>query len=135
MFEVVRRGSVFQVTSSLGALTGDTVMFWGRSPIGSGTGPSLTARTLGVQGGEEYHVLVEGELSSHDNPQQVGFSSGSQTPIQIGNGSSANRGGSIGSVVTFNYATTMPSTTGNKGSDNAHNTMHPFTVTNWKIKL
>ena len=96
--------------------------FRGRSPIGSGTGPSLTARTLGDQGGEETHVLTEAELAAHAH-------------TEVGTGSS---GGSVNTLLRLSDGLgTAPvtSTTSNTGGDAAHNTMHPFTVTNWKIKL
>jgi microcystin-dependent protein len=37
----------------------------GRTSIGAGTGPGLTARTLAAKGGEETHALTTGELASH----------------------------------------------------------------------
>lgn len=44
----------------------------GRIPVGQGTNaavsPPLTGRTLGQQGGEEAHTLVESELAAHSHP-------------------------------------------------------------------
>ena len=39
----------------------------GRTVVGSGAGPGLTARNLGARGGEESHVLSVGELPSHNH--------------------------------------------------------------------
>lgn len=39
----------------------------GRSPMGSGTGTGLTARTVGSLVGEERHTLVNGEMPAHNH--------------------------------------------------------------------
>jgi microcystin-dependent protein len=50
----------------------------GRVPIGAGTGPGLTARTLAQTGGEESHLLTAAEsgLPSHTHPSGGGVNTG-----------------------------------------------------------
>ncbi|MBX7208624.1 MAG: tail fiber protein [Verrucomicrobiaceae bacterium] len=37
----------------------------GRSPVGKGTGPSMTPRTIGVSGGSSTHTMTESEMPAH----------------------------------------------------------------------
>jgi microcystin-dependent protein len=90
----------------------------GRSPLGAGTGSGLTARTVGQTGGEETHVLTTPEIPSHSHNTYV---DGTTAPFSIG--------------VDFNGAIATGGTqTGLTGGGGAHNTMHPFAVTNWIVK-
>jgi microcystin-dependent protein len=92
----------------------------GRSPLGSGTGSGLTARSIGQTGGEENHALSVAELASHEHSYNrdmpdinLGLQSGTETLRVQGN---------------------QNNSTGSTGSGTAHNTMHPYTVTNFIIK-
>lgn len=92
----------------------------GRSPLGTGTGSGLTSRSIGQSGGEENHALSVAELASHQHGYNrnapdinLGLQSGSETLRIQGNQSND---------------------TTSTGSGTAHNTMHPFLVTNFIIK-
>jgi hypothetical protein len=92
----------------------------GRSPLGSGTGSGLTARTVGQTGGEELHVLSVGELAEHAH---------SYTNVAFGGNQNGAGGGGTSwgpSDQTIN--------TGNTGLNDGHNTMHPYYVASMIIK-
>jgi len=112
----------------------------GRSPLGSGTGTGLTARTIGQTGGEENHALTSAENGSHTHTATVtdpghqhtyqrDYTQGSG-PITVGWVQAA---GAYSSQVDSN-TTGISVTNANSGSGTGHNTMHPFTVTNFIIK-
>ena len=102
-----------------GSTTFNTPDFRGRVSIGKGTGSGLTARVLGITGGEETHALSIAELASHvhtyNRPDAITASYGT---------------GSVKAVPTV----TAGINTGSQGSGTAHNTMQPFLVTNKIIK-
>lgn len=51
----------------------------GRVPLGQGTGPGLTARSMGETGGEEQHSLNSAELASHTHGVVAATVAGSLT--------------------------------------------------------
>ena len=86
----------------------------GRVAIGSGTGAGLTARTLAATGGEEGHVLTSGETwKAFDMTTTGGVAAGTggNTALQLS---------------TYTPGPIVPS---------GHNTMQPFLVTNYIIKV
>lgn len=83
----------------------------GRSIVGIGTGTGLTARAMNDDGGEENHQLSVGELASHNHT----LSPYGHTALPITPGAAPVGVWSIGADPTT-YS----------GSDEAHNTMHPF---------
>jgi len=89
--------------------------YQGRSPIGSGAGSGLTARILGADGGEEDHQNTISEMPSHNHPN-----------VTVPGTQGTLAGGSAVNILGI---------TGSRGGNVAHNTMHPFTVCNMKIKL
>ncbi|QWV14409.1 phage tail protein [Marinobacter adhaerens] len=91
----------------------------GRSFIGAGAGPSLTARTLGDTGGEEEHTLTEAEMPEH------GHALDTET---IGTA------GSDGNVLADTGTGTGTVQSGTAGSGQAHNNMPPFLALNAIIK-
>ncbi len=91
----------------------------GRAPIGVGSGPGLTPRAEGDSGGEESHVLTEGEMPSHHHALSPGVY---QLQFQSGADRTALR-----SVVSSSTATT------DVGGDGAHENMPPFLAIRYYI--
>lgn len=125
----------------------------GRADIGSGTGSSLTARTLGQSGGSETHTLTESEMPSHthiqnshnhtQNPHSHAFSwtvvsGGNPNHLETTMTARANYDdGSVrkntGDTTATNNASTA--TNQNTGGGSAHNNMQPFLVATKMIKF
>lgn len=117
----------------------------GRSPLGSGTGAGLTARAIGQSGGEESHALNSGEGPTHTHTATVtdpghshaagpnihpsaGWTGG--TPyIQVGDSNPT-----MYNISVIASATGITVANANSGSGMAHNTLHPYCVTNFIIK-
>lgn len=91
----------------------------GRNAIGHGTGPGLSARTLGQTGGEENHQLTVTELASHNHEILV----------------NATTAGAGGGLTPVNGSQDIDKFTQNTGGDAAHNVMDPFLVLSYIIKL
>lgn len=92
----------------------------GRFPVGVGTGPGLTARALGAQGGEEKHTLTPAEMPKHSHTVATDVSNGSNPNILA-----ANQGVSA-------YNGYRPTT--EAGGDQPHNTLPPFLGLSFLIK-
>lgn len=130
----------------------------GRVGIGSGTGSGLTARTRGATGGEENHVLTVAELAYHQHTMDhIHNSPSGATTIETSPhkhqyvgvaftpGSGQVAGGTdftVGVVETgeelANHTHGMAGYYGNVGgigSDSGHNTMQPFVVINYIVKV
>jgi microcystin-dependent protein len=103
----------------------------GRTSIGSGTGSALTARTLGNKGGEETHVLTEGEMPSHTHSSNA---TGTTIGLIIANGQNTASNVDSSTVEPNIYAPPQALTINSTGSGNAHNVMQPFIVFNYLIK-
>lgn len=119
----------------------------GRAGIGAGTGPGLSARSLGQVGGEEAHLLLSGESglpsasTGTDTPDHAHVAGGGYSNFIVQNGPVTNIGLSL---VSGGTDAATPDTGGatarhahaigpaNAGS--AHNNMQPFAVVNWFIK-
>lgn len=93
---------------------------------GSGTctlTQTLTARTIGQNGGEETHALTDAEMPSHNH---------TLIDTYVGSGGTTNnvvQGETIGSSWTTGY-----NKIGFTGSDTPHNTIPPYTVLGYIIK-
>lgn len=88
----------------------------GRTPIGIGTGPTLSTRTLNQAVGEENHQLTVPELPSHTH------SAGSYTTVA-----------GLGTPVA-NTVPNVSANSGSNGSDTPHNNMQPSLVLKAMIK-
>lgn len=105
--------------------------FRGRALIGAGSGPGLTARTLGQQAiGEEGHVQKQAELAQHAHtltpPAGTRYCSDASGGSFSPDGSSANDWQNWSGVVV----STTPAT-----ATTAANVMQPSAVVNWLIRL
>jgi len=89
----------------------------GSVPVGAGTGPGLSTRSLGDVGGEETHTLVSAEMPSHTHSITV---PGLPLPFVPG-------------AVPADAPPALPSVSGSAGGDGAHNNMQPFLVLNYFI--
>lgn len=91
----------------------------GRTPIGSGSGTSLTTRKLGDIGGTETHTLTTPEIPAHTHTftDQTFGGYGQGTPI-------------LGQAVATNFSATTSST----GGGGSHNNMQPWTCLTFLIK-
>jgi len=90
----------------------------GRAVLGEGTGSGLTARSLGDNGGEEDHVILEAELPAHTHAQRVRV---------LGVGGSSHYSIDGGATVVGGVDTT--------GSDTGHNTMQPYLALSYFIRF
>lgn len=91
----------------------------GRVVIGAGSGAGLTTRLINDVGGEEGHQLTTGELPAHDHTtHQHGVDLDVEGPVGVPQ-----------PVTGYAFA----SVTGSTGSNQAHNTMQPFTALNYGI--
>lgn len=136
----------------------------GRSPLGAGSGGGLTPRTVADSGGEETHTLVvgeqapgtysaggsgttSGESANHDHSQTGGGTNG--FAARYGPGTDwtvSSAAGNRSTAMTFAGTTDGISadhnhtfSVGVSVSDNfgggAHNTLHPFAVVEYIIKV
>lgn len=95
----------------------------GRTLIGSGTGSGLTARTVGGTGGEETHVLTQGEMPAHVHAAGQGLITYAA-------------GGGIFYQPAPNLPMTGPTaSTDSTGGGGARNNMAPFAVVSHIIKI
>jgi microcystin-dependent protein len=120
--------------------------FRGRMTIGAGSGSGLSVRSLGDHGGEEKHLLSQGELSAHSHVDSGHFHTSSDptnggrffgwgtannvASWQVVSGNGPNGyGGSAPVTMTTVSANIQPT-----GDNLAHNNMPSFGVTNKIIK-
>jgi microcystin-dependent protein len=111
----------------------------GRTSIGEGQGPGLSARSLGAVGGEESHILTQDQMPVHVHQywdvfyaEHPAFNrwnlSTTPTPQQIGSPSGIDA--NAGDVGFQMQRETMPS-----GANQSFTKMQPFAVVTYMIKL
>lgn len=98
----------------------------GRVGVGQGAASGLTTRNLGATGGEEAHALVEAEGPIHAHQQRtwdnrLAYAGSGSSPRLANNPDTATTG--------------TPNKTASSGSGTAHNTMQPYIVVNYMIKI
>ena len=106
----------------------------GRLPIGQGTGPGLSPRTVGQVGGSETVTLTAGQMASHNHP--VVCSTGAGTSgVPTGNFWAANANASSAQFAaapdTLMNGASLSSTGGNQPHDN----MMPILALNFIIAI
>lgn len=105
----------------------------GRVAIGDGTGPGLSARTMGETAGEAAHVLTQNELPEHGHAAHFASDSSQMSP-------SGNywAGDPVGNV-TFSSSTDGTSLNGaaiaSAGGSQPHENRQPYLVLNFCICL
>lgn len=101
-----------------GSTTFNVPNFSGRAPIGVGTGAGLSPRSIAATGGAEENIITIAQMAAHTHT----------TPRSEGQGGSRNAAFADGTLQnTF--------TTSSSGSGDPHNTMQPFLVINFIIKI
>lgn len=105
----------------------------GRTSIGVGTGPSLTARALGASGGAETHQLDSTQIPAHTHRVYGTTGGGSASTSSLAN--SINRGfagsnDNTGAGYITNAPTGGVQLVENTGGGTAHNNMQPFLALN-----
>ncbi len=113
----------------------------GRTPIGTGQGPGLTQRILGMTGGEENHTLLTQEMPAHAHTVTIqALTSNGTTSTPAPNALLANVVDGRGAPINA-YAPGVPNSginggaTSNAGGSQPHNNMPPFLALNYIICL
>jgi microcystin-dependent protein len=100
----------------------------GRTPIHVGSG-----FTLGQQGGEQAHTLIQGELPQHMHVAQASNTDGDGP---VGGGSLlAGSGATAAYGAATNLTSLLPGSLANVGGSQAHLNMQPFLTLNFCIAL
>jgi microcystin-dependent protein len=112
----------------------------GRVGLGVGQGSGLTNRLLAAIGGEENHVLSVAELAAHTHTITVTVaphthSMGNVASFTAGSGYGVGTNTAPSGYTTYATTATATATAANTGSGTGHNTMPPFLVINFIIKV
>lgn len=94
----------------------------GRASIGAGTGPTLSARTLGQLVGKETHVLTVGEMPAHTH-----IGSPNPASAQVGTAQATIVGAQPGNFLPVGPSP-LSISIGSKGGGAAHDNMQPSAV-------
>ena len=106
----------------------------GRTPMHSGTGPGLTPRRLGQQGGRESVSLTEAQIPNHSHTSKASSKPATENKASPGH----SLGGSIGGDVWSSQnpdAFLDKTAISAEGGNQAHNNMQPFLAMNFIIAL
>ena len=110
----------------------------GRCPIGMGTGPGLSSRTIGSRSGLETTTLTVADMPAHNHTVNATNSDGDK-PGPGGKLLGAAPPGGVGSETIYSTAapnkTMNPGMIANTGGGQAHNNMQPFLVMNYQVAL
>jgi len=90
----------------------------GRTIIGTGTGPGLTARSIGDSIGEEAHELTDNENGLHNHSVHDHGVTLSDIPVGL---------------VAVSTPAIFPTTTGDSGASDSHNNMQPSLALNYCV--
>jgi hypothetical protein len=93
----------------------------GRFALGTGQGPNLTNRVMGLSGGEETHILANNEIPIHDHQATIPVYRPRFKVERIYHGWNYDRRYCFGETVTKPTVKTNPA-----GGGIAHNNMPPF---------
>jgi microcystin-dependent protein len=96
----------------------------GRSPMHFGTGPGLSARTLGERGGEEQVTLTVAQLPSHTHPYE--YSTTNTPPPNTF---------AVARNFSETFDTTLDTSVGMTGGSQPHDNMAPYLAINFGIAL
>lgn len=121
----------------------------GRVGIGAGSGPSLSARALGVKGGAERVTLTEGQMPAHNHWFEAWTSVNGHHDHAVNSRSGASGGGNYepepfeesGTRSTGrtdgngNHNHYISATTNTKGNNESHDNMQPFIAMNYIVRV
>jgi microcystin-dependent protein len=103
----------------------------GRVPVGFGSGPGLSERTLGEVGGHETVTLASNQLPAHSHAltatTDLASDSSPAGGLLAGGGSYGPPGSALVELAT--------GAIGASGGDQPHDNMQPYLVLNWIIAL
>ncbi len=115
----------------------------GRAPVGEGTGPGLTPRTLGSKGGSENEILTTNQIPAHNHPATSTVNA--VTPAGNSNDAAGNFWADDAGVSSGTYHTgpanaamnsaAVQTTVANAGAGQGHPNMQPYLGLNFIIAL
>jgi hypothetical protein len=104
------------------------------SNVTSGGGDTVT--TANATGGEANHALVTAELAAHNHTiTDPGHTHTTNANATTAGANAASGGNVLGVTATGTGSSTTGITVNNTGSGTAHNTMMPFVLGSWLMKL
>jgi microcystin-dependent protein len=104
----------------------------GRTPIGVGQGPGLTARVLGESGGSPTVTLTAAQMPAHTHAVQAGSGAGTESSPE-GTVYAANAAGVPAYQTGSNGARLLPTGVAATGGGQPHNNWQPYLGLKWVI--